>query len=294
MSRERPRMKLHFLVAVAACHLLALLALLPLFFSWTGVVVCLLGIYCLGTLGINIGYHRLLTHRGFRSPQWLEHTLVTLGVCCLEETPAYWVGMHRRHHQFADRDADPHSPGAGLLWAHMGWFCFERPDEERRVVTTRYAADVLRDSFYMWLERGGAYVVVLLSWVTFFAAGFGAALLIGDPPGEAAWFGASVLVWGAWFRTVVVWHITWMVNSVTHRWGYRNFETDDESRNNLFVGILSNGEGWHNNHHADPRSAKHGRRWWELDVAWLSIRLLAALGLATDIVQPSRNVGRES
>jgi stearoyl-CoA desaturase (delta-9 desaturase) len=266
--------------------------LLPQFFTWTGVVVCLLGIFVFGMFGINLGYHRLLTHRGFRSPTWLEHTLVTLGVCNLQETPAFWVGMHRRHHQFADHDADPHSPGAGMWWAHIAWFLFERPGEERPVITARYAADVLRDPYYAWLERGGAYVVVLFTWAACFLAGFGGALLSGDSLVNAAWFGASILVWGGWVRTVAVWHQTWLVNSVAHRWGYRNFPTDDDSRNNLLLGVLCYGEGWHNNHHADPRSAKHGRRWWELDVAWLTIRLLAALGLATDIVRPSRGMAK--
>ena len=249
-------------------------------------MVCLLGIYCFGTLGINLGYHRLLTHRGFRSPKWLEHTLVTLGVCTLQETPAFWVGMHRRHHQFSDHEEDPHSPGAGLWWAHMGWFLFERPGEERNVVTTRYSADLLRDPYYMWLERGGSYVVVLLSWAAFFLVGFGVPLLSGDPPVEAVRCGASILVWGVWVRTVAVWHITWSVNSVTHLWGYRNFPTRDDSRNNWLVGLITNGEGWHNNHHAQPRSASHGMRWWELDVSYLTILLLSRVGLAWDVVKP--------
>jgi stearoyl-CoA desaturase (delta-9 desaturase) len=132
--------------------------------------------------------------------------------------------------------------------------------------------------------------IVLASWTSFFLAGFASQLIIGNGIGDALQFGLSLLVWGVFVRTVVVWHVTWSVNSVTHLWGYRNFNTDDTSRNNLIVGFLANGEGWHNNHHADPRSARHGLRWWELDLTWLTIRLLAGLGLARRVI--SRSQGR--
>jgi stearoyl-CoA desaturase (delta-9 desaturase) len=130
----------------------------------------------------------------------------------------------------------------------------------------------------------------LTSWILFFAAGFIAELLLGGSTLEALQFGLSLLVWGVFLRTVLVWHNTWSVNSVTHMWGYRNYETDESSRNNLLVGYLSAGEGWHNNHHADPRSARHGHMWWEIDLTWLTIRLLAALGLARRVVTPSASV----
>lgn len=127
---------------------------------------------------------------------------------------------------------------------------------------------------------------MLISWLCFFASGFFVELLFHRNMLEAVQFGFSVLVWGVFVRTVLVWHITWAVNSVTHLLGYRNYATLDSSRNNVLVGLLSNGEGWHNNHHADPRSARFGRRWWELDTTWLTIRLLAALGLARKVVAP--------
>jgi stearoyl-CoA desaturase (delta-9 desaturase) len=123
-----------------------------------------------------------------------------------------------------------------------------------------------------------------------FAGGFSAELLLGVSPMHALQFGLSVLVWGVFLRTVLVWHNTWSVNSVTHMWGYRNYETDESSRNNLIVGYLSGGEGWHNNHHADPRSARYGHMWWEIDATWLTIRLLAALGLARNVITPSPSV----
>lgn len=275
------------LSGIAICHALAALAFLPWFFSWTGVVLCVASTYIFGTLGVNVGYHRLLTHRGFQCPKWLEHVLVLLGVCTMQGTPGFWVAVHRRHHQFADHEPDPHSPLVSFFWAHMGWIFFAEVGERDLALLVRYAADVLRDPFYVWLERYGMYVVPLLSWTLFFLGGWGVATVAGAGMGGAVRFGASLLIWGAIARTVLVWHITWSVNSVTHFWGYRTYQTNDGSRNNPLIGFIANGEGWHNNHHADPRSARHGHQWWELDVAYLTIRALEAVGLASDIALPS-------
>jgi stearoyl-CoA desaturase (delta-9 desaturase) len=207
----------------------------------------------------------------------------------MQDTPARWVAVHRRHHQHADEQDDPHSPLVNFFWGHMGWLLVENRDLRRLGIYERYSRDVLQDRFYVRLERNRWLWFVLASWVIFFAGGFGAELALGGDPGAAAQFGASVLVWGVFVRTVLVWHITWSVNSVTHLWGYRNYETDEDSRNNILVGLISNGEGWHNNHHAAPRSARHGHLWWEFDVTWLTIRLLAAVGLAQRVVLPPAN-----
>jgi sn-1 stearoyl-lipid 9-desaturase len=275
-------------IFLTSYHLLALLAFVPWFFSWTGVVLLLIGDFVFGVLGINLCYHRLLTHRGFRCPKWFEHLLAVLGFCCLQDTPARWVAVHRRHHQHADEAPDPHSPLAGFVWGHLGWIVIENTDLNRLGIYERYARDLLRDPFYKRLERGPWQIwIVLLSWAVFFFGGFGASLLIGGTAMDSVQFGLSLLLWGVILRTVVVWHQTWAVNSVTHLWGYRSYETDEASRNNVFVGIISNGEGWHNNHHADPRSAKHGHRWWELDTTYLAIRLLALVGLARDVAMPN-------
>jgi fatty-acid desaturase len=273
---------------IATVHLLALFALVPWFFTWTGVVVAFLGLQFFGTLGIGLCYHRMLTHRSIECPKWLEHTFAVIGLCCLQDTPARWVAIHRQHHHQADEEPDPHSPLVHFLWAHMGWLVFKNRDTTRLRIVSRYARDIMRDPFYSWLERNFNWVrIVLASWAAFFIAGFIAELFIGGGVLDALQFGLSLLVWGAFARTVLVWHVTWSVNSVTHLWGYRNYETKDSSRNNLIVGFLTNGEGWHNNHHADPLSAKHGHRWWELDVTWLTIRLLMVLGLAREVVTPS-------
>jgi stearoyl-CoA desaturase (delta-9 desaturase) len=147
----------------------------------------------------------------------------------------------------------------------------------------------MHDPFYAWIERTYAWLwIPFVSWIIFFVVSFAAAIGLNGTISQAVQFGLSVLIWGIFVRTVIHWHFTWSVNSVTHRWGYRNYDTADHSRNNALIALISNGEGWHNNHHADPRSARHGHRWWEIDVAWLLIRLLMWLGLARDVALPQR------
>jgi stearoyl-CoA desaturase (delta-9 desaturase) len=271
-------------------HLLSLAALMPWLFSSAGLLLFLFGCYLYGTLGINLGYHRLLTHRSFKCPLWLEHTLCVLGACCLQDTPARWVGVHRLHHQHGDEPPDPHSPLVGFFWAHVGWLIHANKELERTPLYEQYARDLLHDRFYRNLERRLLWVWINLAQaVLYFAAGF----LIGFCTG-GAWlagvqFGLSLLIWGVILRTVAVWHITWSVNSVTHLWGYRNYATEENSKNNLLIGLLSNGEGWHNNHHAQPRCAAHGHKWWEIDVTWRTIWLLQKLGLAWDVVSINKN-----
>jgi fatty-acid desaturase len=281
-----------YTMSFVVIHVLALLALFPYFFSWPGVVMALAGCYLFGTLGINLCFHRLMTHQGFELPKWLERTFATIGVCCLQDTPARWVATHRLHHQYSDERPDPHSPLVNFFWGHIGWLLVENSQINTVNHYEKYARDILRDPYYMALERNLMWVWVNLAhWVVFFGLGFVGQYLFSDPiPEEAVRMGWSMLVWGVFVRTVLVWHITWSVNSVTHMWGYRNYETDENSRNNVFVGLWSNGEGWHNNHHADQRSAKHGHKWWEIDVTWITIHLLEAAGLAKKVVRPSRRL----
>jgi fatty-acid desaturase len=284
---DRRRIVWSYAVTVGLYHLIATLAVLPWLFSWTGVVLAVLGLYVFGSLGINLCYHRLLTHRGLVCPKWLEHGFAMLAVCSMQDTPARWVAVHRRHHEHSDRQDDPHSPLVAFLWGHVGWMLVENRDLVRLGIYERYAKDILRDPFYRRMERTLLYPAVLFgSWAVFFLGGFAAGLLGGGSVGEAAQFGTSLLIWGVFVRTVVVWHITWSVNSLAHLWGYRSYDTGEQSRNNWFVALISNGEGWHNNHHADPRSAAHGHRWWEIDVVFTTVRVLEAMGLATKVCRP--------
>lgn len=288
---DRRRVVWPYAITVAVYHVVALLALVPWFFSWTGVVLTILGLYVFGSLGINLCYHRLLTHRGLVCPKWLEHGFAILGVCSMQDTPARWVAVHRRHHEHADKQDDPHSPLVDFFWGHVGWMLVENRDLVRLGIYERYAKDILRDPFYRRMERTLLYPGILLaSWALFFLGGLATVLLSGGSIAEAAQFGASLLIWGVFVRTVVVWHITWSVNSAAHLWGYRNYDTGEQSRNNWLVALISNGEGWHNNHHADQRSARHGHRRWEIDIVFVTIRMLALVGLASNVATPDRRM----
>ena len=270
---------------VGGIHLLALLAFVPWFFSWTGVVLAVAGLYFFGTLGINLGYHRLLTHRSFKCPLWVEHTLAVLGVCCLEKTPGQFVATHRLHHQHSDHEGDPHSPIKTLFWGHMGWLFVE--NRQLRLVNTydQYARDIYRDPFYFRLERQLLWLqVYTLHALAYGAVGFVVGGVLSGTFLGGVQFGASLFIWGAILRTVLVWHITWSVNSIGHVWGYRNYATKGNSRNSILIGLLSNGDGWHNNHHADQRAAAHGHRWFEFDVTHWTIHGLRLVGLAWDLV----------
>ena len=269
-------------------HFIAALALAPWFFSWSGVALFFLGLFVFGVLGVDIGFHRLLTHRSFACPPWLERMFAVFGVCCVQDSPALWVAIHRRHHHFADGERDPHSPTVSFFWAHIGWLLVKTDDMKPGPLMERYAKDVLRDPFQAMMERRDNWLkIVLFSWATVFAGGFGVAEATGASTKDALQFGSSLVVWGAALRTVYLWHTTWAVNSLSHLWGYRNYNTPDDSRNNAIVAVLGGGGGWHNNHHADPNSARHGHAWWEFDLSWLTIRLLMRLGLVTNVVLPS-------
>jgi len=281
------RINWRYALAVGSYHLIALLALLPWFFSRTGVALAVIGVYVFGAAGINLCYHRLLSHRSFSCPLWLEHTFAIIAVCCLEDTPARWVATHRLHHHRADDRADPHSPLVNLFWSYVGWLFIENTDLQRAVAYDRYARDIIRDRFYRWIERAVVWITLAQSLV-YFAAGFLIELSLGGSAGEAVQFAASVWLWGVIIRTVLVWHVTWCGNSFPHLFGYRNYETNDNSRNNALVAIITSGEGWHNNHHAEPGCASNQRHWWEIDLTYLLLRLLVLLGLAWDVQLPKR------
>jgi stearoyl-CoA desaturase (delta-9 desaturase) len=263
---------------VAAIHAGALFA--PFTFTWSGLVVCV-ALYVLTGLGITLGYHRLLTHRGFETPRIVEYLLALLGVLANQGGPLKWVAAHRKHHAFADRDGDPHSPGKGFWWAHMLWWMHYDPTLDDPIVGRRNVKDLAENPVYRALDRWQLVPPLVLAGLLF---------SVGE-----LWRGAGLswLVWGMFVRTTLVLHATWLVNSAAHVWGYRNFQTRDSSTNLWWVALLSLGEGWHNNHHAFQRSARHGLRWWELDVTYLVIWLLGVVGLARQIHVAPKPVASE-
>ena len=274
------------ILVVGGIHVLALLAFNRWLFSKTGVVLAIAGCYCFGTLGINLGFHRLLSHRSYKCHLWVERVLALLGICCLQKTPGQFVAAHRAHHQFEDAEGDPHSPQDGFLWGHMAWLFESRPEFNNFRTYEQYAPDVYRDRFYFRMERNFLWLWIYAIHASLFAlVGF----LVGwlgpnGSPMAGLQFGLSLLVWGVLVRTVLVWHITWIVNSLGHVWGYKNYITRGDSRNSILLGLLSNGDGWHNNHHADQRAAAHGHKWWEFDLTYLTLRVMRMVGLAWDLV----------
>lgn len=231
-------------------------------FSWKSVAVAAALYWMAICFGIGMGYHRLLTHRSYKVPKFIEYFLTVCATLALEGGPIFWVATHRIHHQKSDRDGDPHTPNDGGFWAHMGWIIFGEANHNNTEAMSRYAPDLAKDRFHVWINNYHYVPMVVV----------GLALL--------AFGGWGMLMWGIFARVVVGLHATWLVNSATHMWGKRRFPTRDDSRNNWWVALLTFGEGWHNNHHAHPTSARHGLAWYELDVTWIHIRLLQKLGLA--------------
>ena len=282
------RLNWTYAVTIGLVHALGLLAFVPWLFSWSAFVVFLLGIHVFGQ-GITIGYHRLLTHRSFKTPKWVEHCFAILGICSMEDTPARWVSVHRMHHVHSDEIPDPHSPRVTFWWSHMGWLMFVNRQTYSAAGLEKFAKDLLRDPFYMRLETNPflQFFFILGQIPVFFGLGFAMSFLYSSDLGAATQLGASMVQWGVIMRVIAVWHITWSVNSLSHMFGYTNYETNEDSKNNWFVALLTVGEGWHNNHHEDPSAATVQHRWWEIDISYYEIKLLEKLGLASDII-PTR------
>ena len=259
------------LIVVAAFHVGAVAALF--FFTWQRLVV-MLALYILAiNVGIGMCYHRLLTHRGYQVPKWLEYVMTVCASLALEGGPMFWVSTHRVHHQLSDKEGDPHTPREGGWWAHTGWLLFGNSLHAQSEFLYRYSPDLGRDRFHVWLSK--------FHWIPLTASGvvlFGVGWLVSGFSGAVGW-----VLWGAFLRVTIGLHATWLVNSATHMWGSRRFETRDDSRNNWWVALVSGGEGWHNNHHAHPVSARHGLKWYEIDPNFYGIWLLAKLGLARKI-----------
>ncbi len=265
---------------IGGVHLAALAA--PLWFSWSGLAICLVLYWVTGSLGVCLGYHRLLTHGSFTTSGPMRWLFAFLGGISGEGSAVVWVANHRKHHAFSDQEGDPHTPREGGLWSHVLWMLPRHSADEVQAHVKRWAPDLARDRGVMFLHS------TFLLWHILIGAG----LLAGGWAVGGRDLGISWLLWGQAMRMVIVFHVTWFVNSATHMWGYRNYETDDDSRNLWWVGLLAFGEGWHNNHHAFQRMAAHGHKWWEVDTTYWSILLLERLGLVWNVVHTPRGTGR--
>jgi fatty-acid desaturase len=250
-------------IVLVVFHVLAVTALFQ--FTWTNLIVAGVLYWVAVGLGISMGYHRLHTHRGFKTPRLFEYFLAICGTLTLEGGPIFWVAIHRQHHQHSDQPADPHTPRVSPFWSHLGWVIFGEANHNNTAIMSRYAPDLGRDRFYQWLSTYH-WVPLTTLGVTLLAVG-----------------GWPLVNWAIFLRVVVGLHATWLVNSATHLWGRRRFATKDDSKNSWWVALLTFGEGWHNNHHAHPVSARHGLAWYEFDPTWIELKLLRAIGLVWDV-----------
>lgn len=238
------------------------------FWSWPALITAALLYWIASGLGIGMGYHRLMTHRAYVVPKILEYCLIFFGSLALEGGPIQWATTHRVHHAHTDKSGDPHTPRDGRWWSHIGWILARTSQLLDKNQLQRYSADLTSQRFYRLLNR--FYYVPLIT--------LGVGLL--------TFGGWRVMLWGTVLRVTVGLHATWLVNSATHLWGSRRFATSDDSRNNWWVALLTWGEGWHNNHHAHPRAARHGHAWYEIDVSWWGIRFLQLVRLAKAVRLP--------
>ena len=250
------------IIALVIFHIGAVCAFLPGLFSWQAVGVAVLLHWITGGLGITLGWHRLLSHRSFQVPKWLEYFFALCGTLALQGGIIWWVGLHRHHHLHSDQDVDHHDSKKGFLWSHVRWMCYEIPAESD---IPRFTKDLVNDRFYNFLNDYFFPLQVVLGVILYAIGGW------------------PFVFWGVFARLVVVYHCTWLVNSATHKFGYRNFDTTDNSTNCWWVALTTYGEGWHNNHHAYQYSARHGMKWWEIDITWITIQVLQLLGLATKV-----------
>ncbi len=243
-------------------------------FSWKALGVCIFLWWLSGCIGITLGYHRYFTHRSYATPKIVEYLLAICGCLAGEAGPIAWVAAHRYHHTYSDTERDPHSPLKGFWWAHMTWLFGREKFLAEFDSYKRYTPDMAKDRFLVFLDKYHMLPVLTLAAILYAMGGW------------------PYIVWGMFVRSVFVYHSTWLVNSASHVWGYRNFETTDQSRNNWWVALLSFGEGWHNNHHAFQRSARHGMKWWELDLTYLTIQIMWIFGLAWHIHLPVEPASR--
>lgn len=237
------------------------------FFSWSNLWAALILYFITGCIGITLTYHRLLAHRTFAVPKWLERGLATVSALAMEGGPIKWIAHHRMHHSNPDTERDPHNSHRGFFYCHMGWTMIKRPEFDDPELHRRYARDIYADPYYRFLETTAGQFLpqVVLASILFSIGGWG------------------MVLWGVCLRMTAVYHGTWCVNSATHFFGYRNYEINDMSRNTWWVALITFGEGWHNNHHAHQQVAEAGHKWWEFDMTMILIRMLKGLGLATKI-----------
>jgi fatty-acid desaturase len=254
-------------------HILALGVFLPSLFDISSVLIAVLLYWISGGLGITLCYHRLLTHKSFKTPQWVRCVLTTFACLAWQGSPLRWVGTHRFHHKHSDDELDPHSPKHGFTWSHITWVLTKSPEG---FSGEDYAVDLEKEKMMRFFDKFWWLPQIVLSILLLFGG-----WIVKDITLGFSWF-----IWGVAFRTIMVYHMTWFVNSAAHTWGSRKFDTEDNSRNLFWVALISWGEGYHNNHHGQQSSASHGMTRLSFDPTYWTINIMSWLGLASNIKRP--------
>lgn len=263
-TSERQRMSKCAILYYSSMHVAALPSLLPQYASWEGMTVCLLLHVLTAGFGISLGVHRLMSHRSFETYKVIQYVLAALGACTLQGGPLWWVATHYSHHAWTDAEGDPHSRRDGWFWSHFGWLLQRTPGDVihdyGKLVPQFYDEVVMQ-----MIDRSGVVLNIVIGVVLYQFGGIG------------------LVYWGVPMRLCLTYHCTWLINSACHTWGYCNHRNSDLSRNLWWVALLTYGEGWHNNHHFSPSSARIGRRWWEFDAMWVVVWIMAHCGLAWNV-----------
>ncbi|PIA55406.1 hypothetical protein AQUCO_00800281v1 [Aquilegia coerulea] len=265
--REWHARDIFHIILILTVHALCLYA--PSNFNWNAFRVAGLLSFSTGLFGMTLSYHRNLSHRSFKLPKYLEYLFAYFGLQALQGHPIFWVSTHRYHHKFADTDHDPHSPIKGFVFSHI-WWLFSYANVLHKNGYYKNVEDLNRQNYYRLLQKTYLLHVCLLPALLYIFGGF------------------PFVVWGMGVRTVLVYHGTFIMNSVCHIWGHQAWNTGDLSKNNWVVALINFGEGWHNNHHAFEFSARLGLEWWQIDPAWYIIKSLEHVGLATNVKLPSK------
>ena len=232
-------------------------------------------LYAVRMFALTAFYHRYFSHRTFQTSRAVQFVFALIGAACVQRGPLWWAAHHRHHHRVTDTPADPHSPSVhGFLWSHVGWFLTPR---NFRTDLSR-VPDLAKFPELRWLDRYDIAIPVVLA-----AALYGLGVLLHHVAPQLGTSGGQMLIWGFFVSTIVLFHATVTINSLAHRFGSRRFDTRDDSRNNVWLALLTFGEGWHNNHHFFPGSSRQGFRWWEVDLTWYGLKLMSALGLVSGL-----------
>ncbi|AOE48965.1 stearoyl-CoA desaturase [Kangiella sediminilitoris] len=252
--------------------------------SWIAVVICLAS-YFIRMFAITAFYHRYFSHKSFKTSRLMQAVFGFLGATATQRGPLWWAAHHRHHHKHADTEEDAHSPKHGFLRSHTLWFLTKKnfPTREERV------KDLLKFKELRWLDRFDVLPPVIYAALIL---GLGAIVESVYPElGATKW---QILIWGYFISTVLLSHVTFLINSLAHRWGYRSYETEDDSRNNPLLALLTLGEGWHNNHHKFPALARQGLKWWEIDISYYILLSMEKLGLVWDLKKTNKKLSQES